>query len=60
MLHVSQVNAGPLTYAKVFLEDNKVSVHPANTVDQLRRIFRLVETSAIQSTNSRFIYVISK
>ncbi|XP_077970747.1 dedicator of cytokinesis protein 9-like isoform X3 [Styela clava] len=35
-----QVNAGPLAYAKAFLEDAKVSCHPANTVERLRKIFR--------------------
>lgn len=35
-----QVNAGPLAYAKAFLEDSKISSHPANTVDRLRKVFR--------------------
>uniref|UniRef100_H2YGG2 DOCKER domain-containing protein n=1 Tax=Ciona savignyi TaxID=51511 RepID=H2YGG2_CIOSA len=35
-----QVNAGPLAYAKAFLEDSKLHNHAANTVELLRGIFR--------------------
>nr|CAB3239439.1 dedicator of cytokinesis protein 9-like [Phallusia mammillata] len=35
-----QVNAGPLAYAKAFLEDGKIGNHAANTTEMLRKVYR--------------------
>ncbi|XP_076805731.1 dedicator of cytokinesis protein 9-like isoform X3 [Clavelina lepadiformis] len=35
-----QVNAGPLAYAKAFLEEDKVSNHATNTTEMLRNVYR--------------------
>ena len=48
-----QVNAGPLAYARAFLLDNKIGKHAANTVEMLRKIYRLV----FLSSSYTFIFI---
>jgi hypothetical protein len=35
-----QVNAGPLTYASVFLDPNQISQYPEEKVEDLKDVFR--------------------
>ena len=37
---MTQVNAGPLAYAKAFLDDEKVHNSATNTVERLKAVFR--------------------
>lgn len=37
---VIQVNAGPLAYARAFLDDSSAKKYPDNKVKQLKEVFR--------------------
>ncbi|XP_043927228.1 dedicator of cytokinesis protein 9 isoform X3 [Protopterus annectens] len=52
-----QVNAGPLTYARVFLDDANVKKYPDNKVKQLKEVFRQFVDACGQglSINDRLI-----
>ena len=43
---VIQVNAGPLAYARAFLDDSGEKKYPDNKVKQLKEVFRYVQPSA--------------
>ncbi|KAJ8003348.1 hypothetical protein DPEC_G00147390 [Dallia pectoralis] len=52
-----QVNAGPLAYARAFLEDSSVKKYPDNKVKQLKEVFRqFVDTCGLAlGVNQRLI-----
>ena len=37
-----QVNAGPMAYAETFLSEERVNKYPAERVESLKNVFRLV------------------
>lgn len=40
VIFVNQVNAGPLAYARAFLDDSSTKKYPDNKVKQLKEVFR--------------------
>lgn len=48
-----QVNAGPLAYARAFLDDSSAKKFPDNKVKQLKEVFRYWSIT-VASANTRF------
>ncbi|XP_057192080.1 dedicator of cytokinesis protein 9-like [Triplophysa rosa] len=57
IIRVNQVNAGPLAYARAFLDDSSTKKYPDNKVKQLKEVFRqFVEVCGLGlSVNERLI-----
>lgn len=47
-----QVNAGPLAYARAFLDDSSAKKFPDNKVKQLKEVFRYLSIT-VASANTR-------